>query len=127
MFIVGLFSWWYGAGWKRNLLHVREKLASLYDYFSLGLLVKTLFAPFRQISAGNVDGSLEVNARALFDRLISRCVGACVRSIILVIGALVLSLRAILGLIQILAWPLVPTMPVIAVVLAMMGWVPWHL
>lgn len=127
MFIVGLFSWWYGDGWRRYLLHINEKLAALYDYFSLGLLVRTLFSPFRQISAGGVDGSLEVRARAWFDRLISRCVGACVRSIILVVGVFALLFRAILGLLQILIWPLVPILPVVAVVLAMMGWVPWHL
>lgn len=127
MFIVGLFSWWYGAGWKRHILAVRNHIASLYDYFSLGLLVKTLFAPFRQISAGGVRGPIGVQLRAWFDQLISRCVGATVRSIVIVTGVIALTLRALFGVFEIIVWPLVPTLPVVAVVLAMMGWVPWHL
>jgi hypothetical protein len=127
MFIVGMFSWWYGAGWKRAVLLVRDHLASLYDYFSLGLLVKTLFAPFRQISAGKVGGPIALQMRAWFDRLISRCVGACVRTMVLLVGIVALLLRAIIGLLQIVIWPLVPILPVVTIVLMMMGWVPWHL
>lgn len=127
MFIVGLFSWWYGAGWKRQVMAVRDHLTSLYDYFSLGLLIKTLFSPFRQISAGGVRGPIGVQLRAWFDRLISRCVGATVRSIVIVTGVIALTLRTIVGLLEIVVWPLIPTVPVIAIVLAMIGWVPWHL
>jgi len=127
MFIVGMFSWWYGAGWKRCATVVRERIASLYDYFSLGLLLRTLFAPFRQISAGKVRGSIADQARAWFDRLISRCVGACVRLVVLLVGVVALTVRALVGVVQIIMWPLIPTLPVIAIVLAMMGWVPWHL
>lgn len=127
MFIVGLFSWWYSAGWKRRVLMVGERLASLYDYFSLGLLLRTLFSPFRQISAGSVRGSLSAQMHAWFDQLISRCVGACVRSVVLIAGVISLILRALVGLIEIVVWPLVPTLPVVMVVFAMMGWVPWHL
>ncbi|MEO5948980.1 MAG: hypothetical protein ABIP74_01125 [Candidatus Saccharimonas sp.] len=127
MFIVGMFSWWYGAGWKHCVTHVRERIASLYDYFSLGLLLRTLFSPFRQISAGKVRGSISDQARAWFDRLISRCVGACVRSVVLLVGLITLAIRVLVGVLQIILWPLIPTIPVIAIVLAMMGWVPWHL
>lgn len=127
MFIVGMFSWWYGAGWKRCILAVRDRLAGLYDYFSFGLLLKTLFAPFRQISAGHVRGPLGVQMRAWFDRLISRCVGASVRLIVLVIGAVTLVVAVLFGLLQIVLWPLVPVMPVVAIVCTMIGWVPWHL
>jgi hypothetical protein len=127
MFIVGLFSWWYGAGWKRCLLRVGERLESMYDYFSLGLLLRTLFSPFRQISAGTVRGPLAAQARAWFDRLISRGVGACVRTIVILAGAVTLLIRALIGLIQVLLWPLVPIMPVIAIIVMMTGWIPWHL
>lgn len=78
MFIVGLLSWWYGAGWVAEAKRVRERIASTADYFSIDLLVKTLFSPFRQISAGKVNGPLGVKWRAFVDRLISRCIGALI-------------------------------------------------
>jgi len=127
MFIVGIVSWWYGAGWKQRALAVRERLASLYDYFSFGLLLRTLFAPFRQISAGSVSGPITAQLQAWFDKLISRCVGACVRTILLLVGIVALLVAVVIGLLEILIWPLVPTMPVIAIVCAMIGWIPWQL
>ncbi len=125
MFIVGLFSWWYGAGWKRCVTDVRNSLLGLYDYFSLDLLLRTLFSPFRQISAGKVRGSLNVQFHAMLDNLISRTIGGIVRTMVVVIGSLTLLVAAIIGLLQIALWPLIPALPVIFVIFAGAGWVPW--
>lgn len=127
MFIVGLLSWWYGAGWKQSALGVRDGLAGLYDYFSFDLLLKTLFLPFRQISAGQVRGSFEVQMHAWFDRLISRTIGAIVRSIVIVVGSVTMVIAAVIGILRITFWPLVPVLPVIGIILAASGWVPWKI
>ena len=127
MFIVGLFSWWYGAGWLQRVQVVKERLSGLYDYFSIDLLIKTLFSPFRQISAGSVRGPIGVQIRAFFDQLISRTIGMIVRSLVIVIGSVTLVVSAVLGLCAILLWPIVPVLPAVCVVLAMSGWVPWKI
>ena len=127
MFIVGLFSWWYGAGWLRCLVAVRDNLLSVYDYFSLDLLLRTLFAPFRQISAGKVRGPIGVQIRALVDKLISRVIGAVVRGVVLVVGSAALFVAAIIGLLRIVIWPIIPILPVVFVLFAMIGWVPWKI
>lgn len=125
MFIVGLLTWWYGAGWKRRAVAVYEKLAGVYDYFSLDLLLRTLFSPFRQISAGKVQGPLAVQMRALVDNLISRVIGAIVRSLMIIIGIVAIVISVTMGLISIVLWAAVPLAPVIGLIFAMMGWVPW--
>lgn len=127
MFIVGLFSWWYGAGWKHCALSVRHNLANLYDYFSFDLLLRTLFSPFRQISAGKVRGSLEVQFRAWLDRLISRTIGAIVRSIVIVVGSFTMVIAAVIGVVRIVTWPLIPVLPVVGIILTSTGWVPWKI
>lgn len=104
---------------------VRDNIATLYDYFSLDLLIRTLFAPFRQISAGRVRGPIGVQLRAWFDRLISRVIGAIVRSMVIVIGIFALVVAAVIGMIRLIAWPLIPVSPIIAVAFALIGWVPW--
>jgi hypothetical protein len=103
---------------------IAERLAKAYDFFSLDILIKTLFAPFRQISAGQVRGSLDVQIRAFFDRLLSRCIGALVRSIMLVIGSLWTLILAIAGLIEGVLWLFVPLLPIIGAVMFAIGWVP---
>ena len=92
MFIAGMISWWYSVGWKRAAVDVWESIERLYDTFSLGLLLKTLFAPWRQISAGKVRGPIGVQLRAFFDRLVSRIIGGFIRIITLLIGVAALYL-----------------------------------
>ncbi|NCU37797.1 hypothetical protein EOL96_01900 [Candidatus Saccharibacteria bacterium] len=127
MFLVGLFTWWYGVGWKQRVLEAREHIESLYDYFSVDLLVRTLFSPFRQISAGSVQGPLVVQFRAWVDRLISRVIGAIVRSGMIIIGVIALIISVTLNVILIILWGIVPFAPVIGVVLMSTGWIPWHI
>lgn len=125
MVILGMLSWWYTTGWKLRALRLREKVASTMDYFSIDLLLRTLFSPFRQISAGRVDGPLNAKMRAFFDRLISRMIGAMVRTFMIVIGIVAILLHIVIGGITLLAWAFVPFAPVMGLLLFMSGWLPW--
>lgn len=94
------------------------------DYFSIDLLLKTLFAPFRQISAGRVRGPVDVQIRAFFDQLISRLIGGFVRSILIIVGSLSLVFTAVIGGFVLVAWAFLPLLPVVGIILAMTGWTP---
>ncbi len=124
MVIVWAFSWWYGAGWKARVAQLREQLVASYDYFSIGLLAKTLFAPFRQISAGKVNGPIGLKWRAFVDRLISRFIGAFVRLILIVVGSAWLFAQAAVGGLALVIWPLVPFAPLLGFIAMLSGWVP---
>ena len=90
---------------------VFNKLRNAADFFSIGSLTRTLFAPFRQISAH----------AGFLDRLISRCVGAVTRFFIIIFGIIAISVEAILGLLLVIVWPAIPLLPIGCVVLTMMG------
>lgn len=124
MFIVGLFSWWYGAGWRQRAGIVKERLMSSIDYFSIDLLLRTYFSPFRQISAGGVDGPIAIKVQAFFDKLISRIIGAIVRTLIIAIGVVTITLHTILGCIVLVVWAIIPLLPFIGAILFAIGWVP---
>ena len=126
MFIVGLLQWWYGAGWKQQLVRYRERLAGMYDYFSIDLLARSLFAPYRQIAAGKVRGPLAVQWRAFVDRLVSRVIGAMVRSIVIVVGVAGLVLAAAGGMAMLTVWLAAPAIPAVGMTLWLAGWVPWR-
>lgn len=125
MLFMAFFSWWYGPGWTNEIARVRNQLASVADTFSIELLMMTLFSPFRQISAGRVDGPLGVIMRAWLDRLISRMIGAMVRSFMIVLGGVTLLLMSAVGAARIAFWPLLPFMPLLLIVFAVGGWLPW--
>ncbi len=127
MVIVGLLSWWYTIGWKQAAERIIISLAGLLDYFSIGLLLKTLFSPFRQISAGKVNGPLPVQLRAFADRLISRIIGAVIRTMVMFVGIASLLIGVVFGVGYLALWALIPLLPVFGLTLMLGGWIPWQL
>lgn len=119
---LSLLRWWYGDGWRKRAMMIAHRLEGVIDYFSVDLLVKTLFAPYRQISAGRVDGPLGVQFRAMIDKLFSRIIGAFIRLILLVVGGVTIGLQAVLGCVVLLGWALVPLLPLVGAGLAIVGW-----
>lgn len=124
MFIVGILTWWYTDGWRERYRMTREAIAKTLDYFSISLLLKTLFSPFRQISAGKVRGPIGVQFQAFLDRLVSRLIGAMVRSTIIFIGIGGIITHIIWGVIVLSMWAVIPLLPIIGLGLATSGWVP---
>lgn len=119
-----MLSWWYSRGWIDQALLVKERIARTMDYFSIDLLLKTLFAPYRQIGAGRVDGSLGVKWRAFVDRSVSRVIGAIVRFMLILAGAVAITLHAVAGMVLLVMWWVVPLLPVVGLLLFLSGWVP---
>jgi hypothetical protein len=124
MFLVGILSWWYGNGWYTRIQVIKKQLAFSADFFSIGLLISTIFAPYRQISAGEVEGSISDQLHAFLDRSISRFVGAFVRIFMIIVGLIAMTIQIIFGVILITIWPILPIFFVIGLVLMIIGWVP---
>ncbi len=124
LLVTSLLRWWYGDGWRQRAQLVANRLDGTIDYFSVDLLIKTLFAPFRQISAGKVDGPIGDQMRAMVDRLFSRLVGAVVRLILLLVGGVAIGLQVVLGFVILTGWAFVPILPIIGIVLMLTGWTP---
>jgi hypothetical protein len=125
MLITAFLFWWYGHGWIQQVGSVRDMLARNFDFFSIDLLARSLFSPFRQISAGKVQGSIQVIFQAWLDRVISRLIGAMLRTTIIFVGITSLLVMSLIAATRVLLWPLIPALPVIFVILMLSGWVPW--
>lgn len=122
MLFVSLLRWWYGDGWRRRARIVSTQIDGVIDYFSIDLLARTLFSPYRQISAGKVDGPLGVQLRAFADRLISRFIGAMIRTVLLIMGLIAIAAQVIFGMAILVLWAFVPLFPIIGAGLAVAGW-----
>ncbi len=121
LLVTELLRWWYGDGLRQRVRMIAGRLDGTIDYFSVDLLLKTLFSPFRQIAAGRVDGSLEVQFRAMIDRLFSRVIGAFIRLMILVVGGIMIAVQVLASVIVLVVWICLPLAPVIGVILAAIG------
>ena len=126
MLFVSFFKWWFVDGWLEQLRQVERQLGRLSDLFSFGLLAKTLFAPFRQISSGSVRGSLSAQMGAWRDRTISRLIGGIIRILTMCAGAIVILMSLVWGMIRLVVWVLLPLMPLIGLALALQKVLPWN-
>lgn len=121
MSVVDLFQWWYFCGWGVVWRDLKNMLGDTVDLFSIGQLIRTLFKPFRQISANTGGEAIDAKLAAFFDKLISRIIGAIVRIGIVLVGVLVIMLEVIFIMVMVIIWPFVPFLPIAGVMLAIAG------
>ena len=120
-----MLQWWYTRGWKIFVMKLVDKLRGAADFFSISLLLRTLFAPFKQIDAGGGGNSLGDRMRAFGDRLISRLVGAVMRIGILIFGLILLILESVIGLALVIIWSFLPLVPIAGIYLTCTGFSIW--
>jgi hypothetical protein len=127
MLLVGFFAWWYGAGWRGQILRIGGVLARTNDFFSIGLLLATFFAPFRQISADETGRDIASQFRAWGDRLFSRFIGAFLRFFMIIFGLVATVFVLLISLVRLIVWPIFPFLPVLGAILMLTVGAPWKL
>jgi hypothetical protein len=111
MMSLEFIRWWYTRGWSGALLRLKDKLAGIEQAFSVGILLRTLFSPWRRIIT-YPGGSLAEYFRAFIDNLVSRFVGFFVRISVLFAAGIVTILFGIVALVAVVLWPILPPLAV---------------
>lgn len=122
MLLGSFFSWWYGVGWLTLGRKIGARINGVLQFFSVTQLLGSLFAPFRQISAGGVQGgTLAVHLRAWGDKQFSRVIGAVVRLMLIICGVAGVLFYSVVGLVLLIFWPLLPALPAVGFLLMVTG------
>lgn len=123
MAITEMFFWWYSYGWKIFIEKVHTWFSNVTNFFSMDSLIRTLFKPYRQISADSAssNASLDLKFHMFLDRLVSRFIGFTSRLILLLAGAIIIIFVGILSLIVIIIWPIIPLLPIVGIILSISG------
>lgn len=113
--MLDLVSWWYGSGWLGVLAATQRRLSGLAEAFSIKILLLTLFAPWKRIITYPGAG-VEAKIRAFGDNLVSRFVGFMVRFIVLLAAAASYVGLCLVGLAELVLWPLLPLLAIALIV-----------
>jgi hypothetical protein len=109
MLMLAFFKWWYGTGWLSVVGDSAIKVKSLAQSFSILILLRTLFAPWKQLDAsGGVNQGMNDQFRHAIDKFVSRFVGFFVRFFTIIAALVLVSLMAILRVLWIMVWPFLP-------------------
>jgi hypothetical protein len=120
MVMLEFISWWYGQGWVGVLRGMQRRLYNTAHMFSAGLLLSTLFSPWRRIIT-YPGSSVQAHVQAAVDNFVSRFVGFIVRLFVLFTALVSLVFVAIVCLIELIAWPLLPCAPLLFLVLGLLA------
>ena len=117
MVMLSMITWWYLDGLKDQFSRVRKMLGRVNDQFSIKLLLKTLFHPFRMIDADkNYGPSLGGKVQAWFDKLISCMIGGVIRTVVVIVGIIMLFLTLIFCVVRLVFWVILPILPIIILI-----------
>ncbi len=109
MLVRAFFRWWYSTGWLRMATEIKRHLIRLGQTFSVGLLLRTLFKPWKQITAlRDPNATLGMRLRGLVDNLVSRFVGLTVRILTLISGSIAIVVLGLMGALVLISWPFMP-------------------
>ena len=83
-------------------------IGKLFDYFSIDLLLKTLFLPWKRDEIDTSNLSLDLKFRVWMMNLMSRLIGATVRMGVVLIGVAAIASAFITGLIILIGFVILP-------------------
>lgn len=108
--IPNFFEWWLVDEpvllWGITVKITRRVLI----FFSIPVLIKTLFSPWKRDVHSAVNSSLDVIVKVLVDNLISRLIGFVVRLITIAVGLLVTTITFVAGIAFLLFWFFLPVL-----------------
>jgi hypothetical protein len=107
--------WWYGRGWAGALKRATHNLSVLAELFSVAILLRTLFAPWKRIISYPGAG-LDAHLRAFLDNLVSRFIGFFVRIMVLLSAGVMFVAVWFFSYIQVIVWPFLPPLGIVLIV-----------
>lgn len=106
MVLLDLLIWWYTVGWVRLIRKQREIIRGIYNQFSVAILLKTLFSPWKRIVTQSRNFSEQL--KAISDNVVSRFVGFAIRIFVLFAAISIIAALIVVSIILIILWPLIP-------------------
>lgn len=115
MLALEFFSWWYSQGWALLARNIRRRIIRTSHLFSLPILIRTLFAPWKRIITDPGSG-LEAHVRAATDNIVSRFIGFSVRILVLFTAGVILLFVCLSAIIELVIWPVIPLAIIFAII-----------
>lgn len=119
--ILQFWSWYYTGAVKSLIRIWRDFIIFVREYYSIPLLLRTLFYPWRRdITKYGRGFSIKNFFETLSFNLISRGIGFFARSVAIVIGLFCLLGVIILGFIALIIWLVLPVVLVFLIIIGLL-------
>lgn len=122
MALVIFLQWWYGPGWANAFKAIFLRTESLAADLSIPILLRTMFEPWKQIKLSTAqNASFDLKMHVLAENLFSRFFGFFIRLFVIIFGVFAMIFVTIFGFLLAILWPVVPFLPFIFTVMAVIS------
>lgn len=107
---MNFLAWHYSSGYRYYIDVWNNFLTNTLRYFSLGLLLQTLFSPWKRLTEKDTSSGFDIGRylEVLTFNLVSRFIGAFVRIALFFTGLFILIFSSLAGVFGIIVWTLLP-------------------
>lgn len=116
MIALDYFLWWYSGGFLRLLKYLKSFIIILADNFSVGILVRTFFQPWKRDVTSTKGLSLDKIFRIWGWNLISRGFGMVIKSFTFLLFLAIFLSLIVFEFLAIIIWLLYPLVMVVGLV-----------
>lgn len=112
MVVADILRYWYGVELPKAPRRLHGFILTTADAFSMPLLLRTLFAPWRKDVLPTTGLALQEKLRVFGYNLIAIFVGFFVRLFVLITASLMIGLTILVGTILLGLWVILPFVPI---------------
>ncbi len=117
-FVLHYINWHYTVAIIDLIRIVRNFIWFFYNFFSISILLKTLFSPFNKLGEGYKKSLKPTKwAETFLINTLMRIVGALLRSVLILLGIIFVILTAVLGTVFFFVWLLAPIFVLVLIVI----------
>lgn len=116
-FIGDIFGWWYTKGIRDFFIYLKAIFLKITDIFSVKLLLRTFFSPWKRDITSMEGLPLNQMLQVIVFNLISRIIGALIKTIILLIYLIALSVFFAISISLLLIWILLPLISILGLII----------
>ncbi len=116
-FLGDIFGWWYRAGMRDFFIYLKAFFLKISDLFSVKLLLKTFFAPWKRDVIPLEGLPLNMMLRVIMMNLVSRFIGAVIKTFVLLVYLIVLTGLVSVSLSLLIIWIFLPVVTILGIFL----------
>ena len=117
-FLGDIFGWWYTKGIRDFFIYLKAILLKITDIFSVKLLLSTYLSPWKRDITRAEGLPLNVVFQVIIFNLVSRLLGAIIKTVILFVYLMALVVFFALSLSLIIVWLFLPLISIISLIYA---------
>lgn len=122
MIVLDYFYWWYGAGFIRLLKYLKAFIVILADNFSIRIILRTYFQPWKRDVTSSEGLSLDRKLQVWLWNLISRGFGMIIKGFVFIIFLAAFLVLLAVEILVIIIWLFYPI-----IVLGGLGYIVYYM